>query len=124
MFKQSITVNELPEDVQAELLQLRNMHPSMPLNSHLSWLRGKGYEVSRASLARFFDIKGVALNSEWECRRQLIDAAERRREMCLEMANRVYVGNDPKELIAIAEDFLSWIEETEISHKVPPEASL
>ncbi|MHB0764197.1 hypothetical protein ACYCFC_07465 [Stutzerimonas sp. NM35] len=43
------------------------------------------------------------------------------RKRCLELASALYKGDDPKEMISIAEDLLDWIQQTDTA-RLPVES--
>ncbi|MCO7612908.1 DUF3486 family protein [Pseudomonas protegens] len=109
------SLNVIPESVRNELLSRYLNQSYLTMNDHLSWLAEQGHLVSRSSLHRYLVThKGGALGAE-QHRQDAMKAEELMRFRCLEIAARLYQGNDRLELIDLADELLDWIISTEAS---------
>lgn len=109
------SISLLPEGVQSELTEKYFSERYLSLDDHVAWLSEKGYTVSRSALQRYMaSRKNPLLESEHE-RKRSIQHEQSVRFRCLEIASRMYSGDDQQELLGLAEDLIDWIEQTDSS---------
>lgn len=108
-------IEHLPNDIQEQLVRQYLELPAWTLDDHVTWLAERGISVSRSSLQRFFFNRKETLLQAQAQREEAVQAEQGIRLRCLEIAARLYKGDDQSELIGLAEDLIDWIGTTDAS---------
>ena len=111
----SSSIEALPSDILETLVGQYLQHPAWTLDDHVLWLEGAGYKVSRSALHRYFFSRKETLLQAQADKEEAVALEMKTRQRCLEIASSLYKGDDPKELIGMAEDLLDWIQQTDTS---------
>ncbi|MFY1053501.1 phage protein Gp27 family protein [Ectopseudomonas khazarica] len=111
----SSSIEALPSNILDTLIQQYTQHPAWTLDDHIQWLESLGYKVSRSALHRYlFSSRETLLQAQAD-KEDAIAQEMKTRQRCLEIASNLYKGDNPKELIEIAEDLVDWIQQTDTS---------
>ncbi|ARU87083.1 hypothetical protein B9K09_03380 [Pseudomonas sp. M30-35] len=99
-------IEKLPAEIRNQFIKHVQLNPGWTLDSHVDWFAEHGYIVARSSIHRYISSSIDRLPVE---QTDTLDSDLRMR--ALEVASSIYTGSDPKDLTALAEQFLAWVEQ-------------
>jgi hypothetical protein len=103
------TSNSVPEAIRAELLHRHLNSTHLSVDDHLVWLREQGYSVARESLHRYLNMHRDGELAAEQLRQDAIESEELMRLKCLEIAARLYKGDDQVGLLDLADSLVDWV---------------
>lgn len=98
------SVERLHPSLFNQVMETLQQNPGWTLDDHMSWLSGRGVQVSRSALGRFTQkLKNQAMAT------QPLSTAQDVRLRCLEVASSIYQGSEAAELQCLASALEAWI---------------